>query len=196
MSPSQWFKIRTHSPSWCQGGRSSHLHTHWSLTGGLWAAVVPRWKIPGQWRQWQPGVCLATCAGGWCRQQQSVSPLLEWTSRSCQGEGLHTWTGSWAFSQKSEMIWLGFFFPLHCTYLNQNSLNVYASSSAIVCFVNLQSPIWVLGTGLVLLAAKYPCIWRWYQWSTHPHLEREQWFLHQLTRHPVTGKDTLPCHQS
>lgn len=72
----QWLKIRTHSSSWCEGGRTSHLLTHWSLPGGMWAAVVPRWPVPGQWRQWQPGVRLAMCARGQHPRQQPVRSLL------------------------------------------------------------------------------------------------------------------------
>lgn len=89
--PSQWLKIWTDSSSWRAGCRPSHLHAHRSLTGGVWSAVVPRWKTPRQRRQRQPGVRLATRTGGRPRQQQPVNPLLEWTPRSCQGERLLTW---------------------------------------------------------------------------------------------------------
>lgn len=49
----------------------------------------------------------------------------------------------------------------------------------------------VLGFGLVPLAAKYSRIWRWYQWPSHPHLECEQWLLHKFPWHSVPGNCTL-----
>lgn len=111
--PPQWRKIRTHSPSWCEGGRPSHLHAHWSFTGGVWATVVPGWTIPGQRRQWQLGVCMASCPG-WKRwQQQPACTLLDWTPRSCQGER----------PSKAELAKK--IKKNNCTYETENFLNGY-----------------------------------------------------------------------
>ncbi|CAG07664.1 unnamed protein product, partial [Tetraodon nigroviridis] len=51
------------------------------------------------------------------------------------------------------------------------------------------------GLGLVSMAAQHPRIWRWYQRPSHPHLERQQRLLRQLTGHPVTGLVASVCTQ-
>lgn len=88
---SQWLQIRTNPPSWRETGKPSHLHTYWSLTGGVWAEVVPWWAIPSQWRQWQFSVCLAICARRWWWwwQKQPIGARLDRTPGSCKGEQLH-----------------------------------------------------------------------------------------------------------
>lgn len=49
----------------------------------------------------------------------------------------------------------------------------------------------ITGFGLVFVAAKYTCNWRWDQRPSHPHLECKQRLLHQFSWHSVSGNYTL-----